>query len=111
VLHTLVESAAHLCDADSATTTRQKDGRLVRAESYGYSPEFIEHLRTLPVEPGRGSVMGRALLEGKAVHIPDVMADSEYTQVESQQLGGFRTLLAVPLLRAGNPTGVWRWHG
>jgi two-component system, NtrC family, sensor kinase len=106
VLQTLVESAARLCDADFATITRQKDGRLVRAESHGYSPEFIEHLRTLPVEPGRGSVMGRALLEGKAVHIPDVLADAEYTQVESQQLGGFRTLLAVPLLREGNPIGV-----
>jgi GAF domain-containing protein len=106
VLQTLVDSAARLCDAEFATITRQKDGRLVRAESYGYSPKFIEHLRTLPVEPGRGSVMGRALLEGKAVHIPDVLADSEYTQVESQQLGGFRTLLAVPLLREGNPIGV-----
>ena len=42
VLQTLVESAARLCDADAATITRQKDGRLVRGESYGYSPEFIE---------------------------------------------------------------------
>jgi signal transduction histidine kinase len=106
VLQTSVESAAQLCDADFATITRQKDGRLIRGESYGYSAEFIEHLRTLPVEPGRGSVMGRALLERKAVHIPDVLADSEYTQVESQQLGGFRTLLAVPLLREGHPIGV-----
>src|SRR5262249_36874063 len=49
VLQTLVESAAQLCDADFATITRQKDGRLIRGESYGYSAEFIEHLRTLPV--------------------------------------------------------------
>jgi signal transduction histidine kinase len=106
VLQTLVESAARLCDADFATITRQKDGRLVRAEAYGYSPEFIEHLRALPVEPGRGSVMGRALLECKAVHIPDVLADSEYTHLEAQQMGGFRTVLAVPMLREGVPIGV-----
>jgi signal transduction histidine kinase len=106
VLQTLVQSAARLCDADFATITRQKDGRLVRAECYGYSAEFIEHLRALPVEPGRGSAMGRTLLEGKAVHIPDVLADPEYTQVESQQLGGFRTVLAVPVLRGRNPIGV-----
>jgi GAF domain-containing protein len=73
VLQTLVESAARLCDADCATVTRQKDGRLVRAEAYGYSPEFLEHLRALPVEAERGSAMGRALLEGKAVHIADVL--------------------------------------
>jgi GAF domain-containing protein len=45
VLQTLVESATRLCGADAATITRQKDGRLVRAEAYGYAPEFIERLR------------------------------------------------------------------
>src|SRR4029450_2194999 len=42
VLRTLVESAARLCEADSATITRQKDGLFYRAEAYGFSPEFIE---------------------------------------------------------------------
>ena len=106
VLQTLVESAARLCDAERATITRQKDGRLVRAEAYGYSPDFIEHLRTIPVEPGRGSAMGRALLEGKTVHIADVLADPDYAQAETQRLGGYRTMLGVPMLREGAPVGV-----
>jgi signal transduction histidine kinase len=106
VLQTLVESAARLCDADSATITRQKDGRLVRAEAYGYSPEFVEHLRNLPVEPGRGSAMGRALLEGKAIHIADVLADPEYTLTGAQKFGGYRTMLGVPMLREGVAIGV-----
>ena len=106
VLQTLVESAARLCDAERATITRQKDGRLVRAEAYGYSPDFIEHLRTIPVEPGRGSAMGRALLEGKTVHIADVLADQDYAQAETQRLGGYRTMLGVPMLREGAPIGV-----
>ena len=106
VLQTLVESTARLCDADAATVTRQKDGRLVRAEAYGYAPEFIERLRALPVEPGRGSAMGRALLEGKAVHIADVLADPEYALTEVQKLGGYRTMLGVPMLREGVPIGV-----
>ena len=106
VLQTLVESAARLCDADCATITRQKDGRLVRAETYGYSPEFLERLRALPVEPGRGSAMGRALLEGKVIQIADALADPEYTFTEAQNLGGYRTMLGVPMLREGVPIGV-----
>src|SRR5262249_13267768 len=50
VLQTLVESAGRLCDADYATITRQKDGVLFFAEAYGYSSEFIEYVRALPVE-------------------------------------------------------------
>ena len=64
VLETLVESAAKLCDADSATIARQKDGMLYRAEAYGYSPEFTELLRGLRVEPERGTLMGRTSARG-----------------------------------------------
>jgi two-component system NtrC family sensor kinase len=106
VLQTLVESAGRLCDADFAMITRQKDGVLFFAEAYGYSPEFIEYLRVLPVERGRGTATGRALLEGQVVHIADVLADSDYTWAEAQRLGGYRTVLGVPMLREGIPVGV-----
>src|SRR6516164_2573084 len=72
VLQTLVESAARLCEADQGTITRQKDGVFYRAETYGFSPEFMEFIRDLPVKPERGSIIGRTLLEGKIVHVPDV---------------------------------------
>jgi two-component system, NtrC family, sensor kinase len=106
VLQTLVESAARLCDADKATITRQKDGVFYRAETYGFSNEFMNYIRTVPVVPERGSAGGRALLEAIVVHIPDVQADAEYTLTEAQRLGGFRTILSVPMLREGVPIGV-----
>jgi two-component system, NtrC family, sensor kinase len=106
VLQTLVASAARLCDADRATITRQKDGVFYRAENYGFSPEFAALVKDVPVRPERGTVTGRTLLEGKIVHIPDVKADPDYTYVEAQRLGGFRTALGVPLLREGIPVGV-----
>ena len=106
VLQTLVEFAAHLCDADKATITRQKDGVFFRAEAYGFSREFIDYVRDVPVKPERGTVTGRALLEGKIIHIADVLADPDYSWSEAQRLGGFRTILGVPMLREGIPIGV-----
>src|SRR5262249_22810802 len=106
VLQPLVESAATLCDAEKTIITRQKDGVFYRAESYGFSREFIDYVRNIPITADRGSAFGRALLEGRAVHIPDVKADAEYTLLEGQRLGDYRTALAVPMLREGVAIGV-----
>jgi GAF domain-containing protein len=106
VLQTLVESAAKLCDAEKATITRQKDGVLFRGEFYGFSGEFMDYVRNVPVVPDRGSATARALLEGRVVHIPDVQADPDYTFNEAQRLGDFRTIIGVPMLREGKAIGV-----
>ncbi|MBR1157308.1 GAF domain-containing protein [Bradyrhizobium sp. JYMT SZCCT0428] len=106
VLQTLVESAAKLCDAEKATITRQKDGVLFRGEFYGFSDEFMDYVRNVPVVPDRGSATARALLEGVVVHIPDVQADPDYTFNEAQRLGDFRTIIGVPMLREGKAVGV-----
>src|SRR5438876_9137955 len=76
------------------------------AEVYGFSPEFNEYVRTIPVKPERGTVTGLALLEGRIVHVPDVRLAADYTWAEAQRLGDFRTLLGVPMLREGIPIGV-----
>ena len=107
VLQTLIESTAKLCDADQGTISRQKGGVFYRAEAYGYSREFMDYVRSIPVEPERGTILGRALLDGKVVHIPDVQNDREYTFTEAQRLGGFRTALGVPMLRERVPIGVF----
>jgi len=106
VLQTLVESAAHMCAAEKAIITREIDGKFYRAETYGFSPEFMDLVRIVPVEPERGSAAGRALLEGKVVHIADVEKDPEYTFTEAKRLGGFRTIIGVPMLREGKAIGV-----
>src|SRR5499433_1053994 len=106
VLDTLVESAARLCEADQAAITRQIGGKFFRAEAYGFSREFMDFVRDVPVELERGTVPGRALLEGQIIHVPDVLADPDYTWAQAQRLGGFRTILGVPMLRGGVPIGV-----
>jgi GAF domain-containing protein len=106
VLQTLIESAARFCDADKASVIREKNGVFYSAEAYGYSREFLDYVQDVPIKAERGTASGRALLEGRVVHIADVKADPEYTLVEGQRLGDYRTILCVPMLREGIPIGV-----
>ncbi len=106
VLQTLVESAARFCAANKANIIREKDGGFYTAESYGYSREFMIYIQKIPIKAERGSASGRALVEGRVVHIADVKADPEYTLVEAQRLGDYRTILCVPMLREGVPIGL-----
>src|SRR5262245_8787928 len=106
VLQALVESAARLCKADKAAITRQIGGEYFFTEVYGYSPEFIEYVRTIPVKPERGTATGEALLEGRTAHVPDVRVPRDHIWAKAQRLGGFRTVLGVPMLREGTPIGV-----
>jgi transcriptional regulator with GAF, ATPase, and Fis domain len=85
----------------------RREGETYRSTAfYGYSREFREFHETHPIMPGRGTAVGRTALEGKAIHIPDVLADPEYTFLEAQKLGNYRANLAVPLLRDGTPIGA-----
>ncbi|PYM55353.1 MAG: hypothetical protein DMD79_23115, partial [Candidatus Rokuibacteriota bacterium] len=110
VLETLIENATRLGRADGGVIYRF-DGQLQRlAAAYNISPDLREFIEQNPLGPGRGTAVGRALLEGRAVHIHDVLADPDYTY-PGAQFASYRTMLGIPMVREGIPVGVfsvWR---
>src|SRR5215475_5207843 len=110
VLETLLENAASICAAEWGVIFRPDHEGYRMAAVYGAPPEFKEFLTRTPIPPGRGSGVGRAALERRPVQVVDVSADPEYRVTEFQRIGGFRTVLAVPMLREGVLLGVFGLH-
>ena len=106
VLETLVQSAGKLCQAENVQIFL-RDGEFYRlAADNGFSPEYQQYVREHPIRPGRGTLVARTALGVVPVQIPDRLADPEYTYHEGGNLGGYRTMLGVPLVRDGNCIGV-----
>ena len=106
VLETLLENAVRICGARHGMIFRY-DGQCCRAAAaYNTPPGILELWERTPIRAGRGTTTGRALLARHPVQIPDVLADPEFDFPQAQELMGFRTVLAVPLLRDGVPLGT-----
>ena len=106
VLNTLMKSATRLCEADMGSINRQSGDAYRQVANYGHSPELQAYMDRHPIPAGHGSVVGRTVMAGGIIHIPDVFADPDYKMAESARIGGIHTMLGVPLLREGTPIGV-----
>jgi signal transduction histidine kinase/DNA-binding response OmpR family regulator len=105
VFDILVESIARLCRVEQAAILRMVDGQFHIIAAHG-SDEFKHYMQAHPIAIDRSSVSGRAALEGRIVQVPDVLNDPEYANYETQRVGGYRTVLGVPLMRAGSAIGA-----
>jgi GAF domain-containing protein len=106
VLQVLIENATRLAGAHQGFIFRM-EGEVARlAYSYNAPAEYRALIESIPFRAGRGSLVGRVLLERRPVHIVDAVADPEFTLREAQRAGGFRSMLGVPMLREGKLIGV-----
>ena len=106
VLEALIESATRLCGATRGHIF-QFDGEVLRfAAAYGALPGFTDYLEGHPLRPGPGTVAGRAAFEHRTIHLEDVLKDTSYELPELITQQGFRTVLAVPMLREDTLRGV-----
>jgi GAF domain-containing protein len=111
VLESLIENATKICGAEKGFIHRHVGEQYPAVASYGAPEEFKSFMEQHPPKPGRGTLVGRVVSECHPVQIRDVLADPDYQWSAAQTIGGFRTVLGVPMLREGVPIGVivmWR---
>src|SRR5512139_4206947 len=107
VFDAIVESAARLCGAIFSVVYLYEDDHVRIAATKNFTPEAATQLNKLQQlkRPDRSHLSGRAILDRAIVHVPDVLNDPEYSR-EFALAGGWRAVLAVPLLRDGIPVGA-----
>jgi GAF domain-containing protein len=107
MLRTLVETSLRICDADrGAISLAHPDGLYRPTAPVGFGQEYKDLISDTAFAPEPGSVTGRVASEKQIVHIADVLHDPQFTALEHQRLGDFRTVLGVPLLRDDKVIGV-----
>ena len=106
VFDAIVESASRLCDAVFSVVWRYDGDLLHYVASHNFTPELLDYVfKMYPKRPDRSVAAGRAILDGRIAHLPDLRADRAYAH-EVTLIGNWRASLAVPMLREGKPVGV-----
>src|SRR5262249_39274776 len=106
VFDAMIESASRLCQAGFGVVWRYDGDLLHYAASHNFTPEVLDRIfKTYPKQPDRSLAAGRAILDGRIAHVPDMLADPGYAH-ELARAGNWRATIAVPMLRNGKAVGA-----
>ena len=105
VLQSVVDTAARLCRAEAAGIFRLEEGLYRFAAGYSLHPDYLERERKNPIAPGPGTVVGRAAVMKGIARIDDALTDPLYEKKDDARIGGYRSMIGVPLMRDGEPIG------
>ena len=106
ILQSVVDTASHLCGADTSVIFRLEGGVYRFAAGHSLDPAYIEHERRTPISPGPGTVIGRAVMTRQVVRIEDAWTDPLYEQKTAAKISGGRSMIGIPLMREGEPIGA-----
>jgi len=107
VFDAIAQNAARLCEAQFCFVYRF-DGQVLHfVAHHGVTNEGAEGVRSaFPAPPSRGSAAARAVLDCGVAQIPDVRVDSDFALRPAAMLAGYRSAVAVPMMRGGLPIGA-----
>ena len=112
ILDAILGAATRLCHAAQGYVYVLEGNLYQLTRTVGIDTEFGDWARDHPIPVGDpGKATSRAALLGRPLHIPDALADPNYTFTEAQRRGNFRAILCVPLMRDGVAVAVismWR---
>ena len=111
VFDTVLRQAVRLCNADAGQVWVLDEDVYRLVFAIGGTQVYRDYLAGVPIARGPGTLVGRVGLERRAVQIRDVRADPDYEMHRARELGGFRTIIGVPMLADDKVIGVitlWR---
>ena len=112
VFETMLEKAVHICDAKFGNIYRWDNVTFNLVATFNTPPALAKARRRSPVRPIPGNLFGRMLATKAPIHVADLAADERYieqrdpTAVAGVELGGIRTLIAVPMLKDNELIGA-----
>jgi signal transduction histidine kinase len=111
VFQAMLANAVRICEAKFGTLYLREGDAFRAAALHNAPPSFVEFWQRGPHRPGPSTVLSRVLRTKEVVHISDITADQAYIErdplfIAAAELGGFRTVLAVPMLKEADVLGA-----